>query len=426
MALVARGVDSGTGINVLADSGATGDMQVVKLAIGTVGSQALIPATTADGMLVQISNPTAISSAVTSVIPGVGATNLGKAEDAVAASGDVGVMALAVQRTAAAADGADGDYTPLHTDLLGKLWTADVQTEDAASASGDRGSFVLAVRRDTPTSGAAAGDYHEFEVDALGRLWVSGTQAEDAAATSGDTGHFMLAVRRDTPTSGAAAGDYHEMQVDAVGGLWLAGSQIEDLAATSGDRGVFALAIRRDTAVADGAAGDYVGLHVDALGKLRTTGTYPEDSAAADAQEIVGVGAVRRDTQAIGSGTDGDWSTLNVDAFGRLRVSDRNEVSKAKTTALATNLVVKASAGKLLGFYGYSTVTQFIQVHNATSLPADAAVPDGVFPITASAPFSIWLEHPEPYTTGIVICNSTTGPTKTIGAANTWITALYE
>ena len=329
MALVSRGVDSGVGIDVLVDDGPTGDMLVMKLAISTLGSEALIPATTTDGLKVQVSNASlTVSSAITSVVPGFGATNLGKREDDAAASQDVGVMALAVQRTAAAADGADGDYTPLHT--------------------------------------------------------------------------------------------------DAIGGLWVAGSQIEDAAATSGDRGVFALAIRRDTAVADAAAGDYVGLHVDALGKLRITGTYVEDVAAADGQEILGVGAVRRDTQASSSGGDGDWSTLNVDAFGRLRVSDRNEVSKAKTTALATNLVVKASAGKLYGFYGYSSATQFIQVHNATSLPADTAVPDGVFPISANTPFSLWLEHPEPYTTGIVICNSSTGPTKTIGSANTWITALYE
>jgi hypothetical protein len=377
MALVARGVDAGTGINVLADNGALGDMQIVKLGISALGNQGLIPATIADGILVQLSNPTAISSVITSVVPGTGATNLGKAEDAVAGSGDTGIATLWTRADTAAASGANGDYVFPIVDALGKLWTADVQTEDAAASSGDRGSFVLAIRRDTPTSGAAAGDYHEF-------------------------------------------------QVDAVGGLWLAGSQIEDAVAASGDRGLFALAIRRDTATADAANGDYVGLHVDALGKLRITGTYVEDAAAADGQEILGVAAVRRDTQASSSSSDGDWSTLNTDAFGRLRVSDRNEVSVAATTALATNLVVKASAGKLFGFYGYSTATQFIQLHNTASLPADTAVPVGVFPITANTPFSLWLEHPQPCSTGITLCNSSTGPTKTIGSSNTWITALYE
>lgn len=42
MALAARSVDSGSGIDVLVDDGATGDMQISKLAAGTVGSEELI------------------------------------------------------------------------------------------------------------------------------------------------------------------------------------------------------------------------------------------------------------------------------------------------------------------------------------------------------------------------------------------------
>jgi hypothetical protein len=51
------------------------------------------------------------------------ATGLLKLEDAVAASGDAGVMALAVRADTAAATGANGDYVPLLTDSLGKLHT---------------------------------------------------------------------------------------------------------------------------------------------------------------------------------------------------------------------------------------------------------------------------------------------------------------
>jgi len=51
---------------------------------------------------------------VTSVIPGVGATNLGKVEDAAHASGDVGVMALAVENEDQAdLSTGDKDYTPI-------------------------------------------------------------------------------------------------------------------------------------------------------------------------------------------------------------------------------------------------------------------------------------------------------------------------
>jgi hypothetical protein len=51
------------------------------------------------------------------------ATSVAKAEDAVAASADVGIPALAVRRDTAASNvSAEGDYEQLHTDVNGKLW----------------------------------------------------------------------------------------------------------------------------------------------------------------------------------------------------------------------------------------------------------------------------------------------------------------
>ena len=61
---------------------------------------------------------------VSGLVPGVAATSLGKAEDAVAGDGDTGVMALTVRKdTAATTVGAEGDYAPLLTDGNGKLYT---------------------------------------------------------------------------------------------------------------------------------------------------------------------------------------------------------------------------------------------------------------------------------------------------------------
>lgn len=59
---------------------------------------------------------------VTSVVPGTGATNLGKAEDAAHSSGDVGVMMLGVRKDTAVALGADGDYHPVEIDGDGRVW----------------------------------------------------------------------------------------------------------------------------------------------------------------------------------------------------------------------------------------------------------------------------------------------------------------
>lgn len=265
---------------------------------------------------------------------------------------------------------------------------------------------------DTP-DGIATTGYWGDPGDSAGSKWFHWFRAADG-------GIATLGAKADAAAGSGTVGVIALLK-------YLAGAfKTEDAAASSGELGMPILAVRRDAATSDAAAGDYHLLHVDALGRLRITGTHLEDAASADGDAGHLLLAIRRDTQTTDVGTAGDYSGIHVDALGRVRVSDRNEPSAAKVSALAASLVVKASAGKLFGFAGYSTTAQFIQVHNASSLPADTAVPDLVFPIEANKPFSIALARPHVAGTGLVICNSTTGPTKTIGSANTWITAWYE
>lgn len=96
------------------------------------------------------------------------------------------------------------------------------------------------------------------------------------------------------------------------------------------------------------------------------------------------------------------------------------------TTAYAKSLVISSSPAKLHRITGYNSgAAQFIQLHDASSLPADTAVPAVV--ITAGATSNFTIEFGESgrlFTTGIVVCNSSTAPTKTIGAAaNCWFDA---
>lgn len=72
-----------------------------------------------------VSTVTNVATIGTSVTPGTAAANLGKAEDAVHASGDTGVMALAVRNDSVAAlAGTSGDYIPITTDSVGRVWAS--------------------------------------------------------------------------------------------------------------------------------------------------------------------------------------------------------------------------------------------------------------------------------------------------------------
>jgi hypothetical protein len=150
----------------------------------------------------------------------------------------------------------------------------------------------------------------------------------------------------------------------------------EDAVAASGDTGVMALAVRRDARTADGANGDYVPLHVDADGRLRVQLGTP---------------------------------------------------SNATSTALEVSRVVKASAGTLYGLSGYTTTAQFVQVYNATAVPGTGGTPVVTFPVEANKPFSIDFGITgRVFSTGICVSNSTTGPTRTAGASDTWFDVQFE
>lgn len=93
--------------------------------------------TNGTGVIAGVTTVTTLTG-TTSLTPGTAAANLGKAEDAVAASGDTGVMALAVRRDTAAPSAADLDYNTLNTDVLGKLWTRpEGGAAEGAAATGN-------------------------------------------------------------------------------------------------------------------------------------------------------------------------------------------------------------------------------------------------------------------------------------------------
>lgn len=84
--------------------------------------QSTVPVSLASVPSHAVTNAGTFATQVTSIVPGTGATNLGKAEDTAHTTGDVGVMALAVRNdNGTALAGSDGDYLPMTTDSSGAL-----------------------------------------------------------------------------------------------------------------------------------------------------------------------------------------------------------------------------------------------------------------------------------------------------------------
>src|ERR1035437_2957083 len=97
--------------------------------------------------------------------------------------------------------------------------------------------------------------------------------------------------------------------------------------------------------------------------------------------------------------------------------------SNDTSVAYEASSIAKATRGAVYGLQDYNSLAsaQVIQLHDSATLPADTADPSVGMTAAASSNFSIdFGVYGRSFKSGIVICNSTTGPTKTIGAANCW------
>lgn len=164
-----------------------------------------------------------------------------------------------------------------------------------------------------------------------------------------------------------------------------------------------------------------------------------EDAVAGSGDYGIGSLAARNDALATLTTATGDYSLIGVGQAGELfntaapplgtSQAAAVALSEAATTALATNLVVKNSAGTLYKIRGINNnaAVRYIQIANLTALGADGTVPVEVFQVAAASAFNIdFGPYGRRFSTGIVICTSTTLATKTIGAADLWVNASYK
>lgn len=91
----------------------------------------------------------------------------------------------------------------------------------------------------------------------------------------------------------------------------------------------------------------------------------------------------------------------------------------------AASLIAKKEAGSLLAVFGYNSgPDQYVQLHDSATLPADGDQPvASIFVPTGNFNFDVPVAG-FPFSSGIVICNSSTAFTKTLGATDLSITAI--
>lgn len=144
----------------------------------------------------------------TSLTPGVAATNLGKAEDAVSASGDVGIFTLNVRRdTLVVSASASGDYNETAVDKYGSLQVKDYEKQ-ARTYSAAANITVAASATDIAIlPGSASTTVFVTKVIVSG-IQTTGSQVnvqliKRSTANSGGTSAAMTAIPHDSADSAA-------------------------------------------------------------------------------------------------------------------------------------------------------------------------------------------------------------------------------
>ena len=327
--------------------------------------------------------------AVTSQVPGVGADDLGKADNSSYAEDDVGVMSLAVRKDTVGAQSEDGEYGPLLTDDEGKLYTVDSAVATIAAAVANSDGTTTKPGSGMLIAGSSGAHLEPLLTDATGKLQVD-IVAELPEGTK-NIGHVDIdtlipTANLDQKASSASLSVTPAVDIDDgtyVGDVKFGEAFGGQLASTA------SLSITPATDIADGT---YIGdvKFGEAYGSLAKANSLSvtlatddnlqdviktEDLPAADDDKGIAVMSVRRDTAAVTSGhADGDYQPLLTDDTGKLHVKDAagaETMANSKSVTLATD-------DHLLSTIDKANDRINVNVDDATSTDGGAVPANGV------------------------------------------------
>jgi hypothetical protein len=356
-------------------------------ALGTAGSSSTDVISVqgiASGTALPISGSVNI---VTSIVPGGGATHLGKAEDAAHSTGDTGVAILGVRRdTAASGAGTDGDYATVNLDANGKLWTNAQLTFSGVAASVNNGTTGTETLRVTLASDSSG------NIATIGTSVTPGTaasnlgKAEDAAHNSADVGVMALAVRTDTATARAGTdGDYIPLITDSAGRLHVnvgAGGVTSGTSASpstdvltvqmvggSGNR----KSITMTTDTSAYASGDLIAdtQQLDAFFRIADGSAYVTDVRVHDSSDSGVAMFILLHGTTTSMGTENSAPNISdanaaagIQAIIPILTTDYLDIGGCKVASVAVNKTVKAVSG---------TDDLYVSIVNSTGTPTFAA-----------------------------------------------------
>ncbi len=102
------------------------------------------------------------------------------------------------------------------------------------------------------------------------------------------------------------------------------------------------------------------------------------------------------------------------------------QASHTRSTVYVNSLIVQASAGEVIEVRGYNSgPDQFLHIFDSATVPANGTTPLESYRIFADDNYFWEPKKGVKFSTVIVITNSTTDPTKTIGAADISIFADF-